>query len=52
MAKEAQVRCRCGEVVGLVTNASPQKVNRAGRSNFADPAYDCALIFSAACGAK
>jgi hypothetical protein len=28
MAKEVQVRCRCGEVVGLVTNASPQKVNR------------------------
>jgi hypothetical protein len=28
MPKEAQVRCRCGEVVGLVSNASPQKVNR------------------------
>ena len=28
MAKEVQVRCRCGEVVGVVTNASPQKVNR------------------------
>src|SRR5215475_12358363 len=28
MAKEVQVRCRCGEVVGLVSNASPQKVNR------------------------
>ena len=28
MAKDVQVRCRCGEVVGLVTNASPQKVNR------------------------
>ena len=28
MAKEVQVRCRCGEVEGLVTNASPQKVNR------------------------
>jgi len=28
MARDVQVRCRCGEVVGLVTNASPQKVNR------------------------
>src|SRR5437868_8198983 len=28
MAKDVEVRCRCGEVVGLVTNASPQKVNR------------------------
>ena len=28
MAKDVGVRCRCGEVVGLVTNASPQKVNR------------------------
>ena len=52
MAKEAQLRCRCREVIGLVTNASPQKVNRAGRSSFANPDYDCALIFSAACGAK
>src|SRR3954453_16231866 len=29
MAKEVQVRCRCGEVVGVVANAAPQKVNRA-----------------------
>src|SRR3954452_9059719 len=28
MAKEVQVRCRCGEVVGVVANAAPQKVNR------------------------
>src|SRR5689334_17307030 len=28
MAKDVEIRCRCGEVVGLVTNASPQKVNR------------------------
>ena len=28
MAKDVEVRCRCGEVTGLVTNASPQKVNR------------------------
>ena len=28
MAKEVEVRCRCGEVVGVVANASPQKVNR------------------------
>ena len=28
MPKEVQVHCRCGEVVGLVSNASPQKVNR------------------------
>lgn len=28
MPREVQVRCRCGEVEGLVTNASPQKVNR------------------------
>lgn len=28
MARDVQVSCRCGEVVGLVTNASPQKVNR------------------------
>jgi|GraSoiStandDraft_4_1057263.scaffolds.fasta_scaffold162935_2 Family of unknown function (DUF6151) len=28
MAKEVEVRCRCGEVVGMVANASPQKVNR------------------------
>lgn len=28
MGKEVEMRCRCGDVVGLVTNASPQKVNR------------------------
>jgi hypothetical protein len=28
MAKEVGVRCRCGEVEGVVANASPQKVNR------------------------
>lgn len=28
MGKEVEMRCSCGEVVGLVTNASPQKVNR------------------------
>jgi hypothetical protein len=28
MAKEMELRCRCGEVVGRVENASPQKVNR------------------------
>ena len=28
MPKEMELRCRCGEVVGRVENASPQKVNR------------------------
>jgi len=28
MSKEVELRCRCGEVLGLVENASPQKVNR------------------------
>lgn len=28
MAMEARLSCRCGEVQGVVTNASPQKVNR------------------------
>jgi hypothetical protein len=28
MAKDVEVRCRCGEVVGRVTDASPQKANR------------------------
>lgn len=28
MAREMELRCRCGEVVGRVENASPQKVNR------------------------
>jgi hypothetical protein len=28
MAKEIELRCRCGEVAAMVTNASPQKVNR------------------------
>ena len=28
MSKEVELRCRCGEVIGLVENASPQKVNR------------------------
>lgn len=28
MAREVKLRCRCGEVEGLVSNASPQKVNR------------------------
>ena len=28
MAKQVELRCRCGEVVGLVENAAPQKVNR------------------------
>jgi hypothetical protein len=28
MAKDVGVRCRCGEVAGVVANASPQKVNR------------------------
>src|SRR6201988_2315539 len=28
MAKQMELRCRCGEVVGRVDNASPQKVNR------------------------
>ena len=28
MPRQVQMRCRCGEVEGLVTNASPQKVNR------------------------
>jgi Family of unknown function (DUF6151) len=28
MAKEVQVRCRCGEVVGVVANVAPRKVNR------------------------
>ena len=28
MSRQAELRCRCGEVVGAVTNASPQTVNR------------------------
>ena len=28
MGKDVELRCRCGEVVGVVENASPQKVNR------------------------
>jgi Family of unknown function (DUF6151) len=28
MAREVGLRCRCGEVVGRVTDASPQKANR------------------------
>lgn len=28
MSKQADLRCRCGEVVGMVTNASPRTVNR------------------------
>jgi hypothetical protein len=28
MGKEVELRCRCGEVVGRVENASPQAVNR------------------------
>ena len=28
MSTQAELRCRCGEVVGAVTNASPQTVNR------------------------
>jgi hypothetical protein len=28
MAREAKLSCRCGEVQGVVTNASPQEVNR------------------------
>jgi hypothetical protein len=28
MSKEVELRCRCGEVIGLVENASPRKVNR------------------------
>jgi hypothetical protein len=28
MAKDVELRCRCGEVVGRVENAAPQKVNR------------------------
>jgi hypothetical protein len=28
MATEAKLSCRCGEVQGVVTNASPQEVNR------------------------
>ena len=28
MSTQVEVRCRCGEVVGVVTNASPQTVNR------------------------
>ena len=28
MAKQVELRCRCGEVVGRVENAAPQKVNR------------------------
>src|SRR5437660_3577353 len=28
MGKDVELRCRCGEVVGRVENASPQKVNR------------------------
>ncbi|MET3838646.1 DUF6151 family protein [Bradyrhizobium sp. OAE829] len=28
MSKQAELRCRCGEVVGEITNASPRTVNR------------------------
>jgi len=28
MSKEVEVRCRCGEVRGVVANASPRTVNR------------------------
>lgn len=28
MSTQAELRCRCGEVVGVVTDASPQTVNR------------------------